>query len=134
LPALESSDTVQPYRDVLQGQRKARRFVMPYYLVQAAYTPEAWAGLVKKPQDRARALRPIAKQLKGRLVSLYLAFGDYDIVGVVEFPDNDSAAAFSMAAAAGGAVKGIKTTPLMTVQEGVKAMRKAKRAGYKPPS
>jgi uncharacterized protein with GYD domain len=107
---------------------------MPYYLIQAAYTPEAWAGLVKKPQDRARALRPIASQLKGKLVSFYLAFGDYDVVAVAEFPDNDSAAAFSMAAAAGGAVKGIKTTPLMTVQEGVKAMRKAKGSGYKPPS
>ena len=107
---------------------------MPYYLVQAAYTSEAWTGLVKRPQDRARALRPIAKQLKGRLVSFYLAFGDYDVAGVAEFPDNQSAAAFAMAASAGGAVRAIKTTPLMTVQEGMQAMRKAKRAGYRPPS
>lgn len=107
---------------------------MPHFLVQAAYTPEAWAGLVKKPQDRAKAIRPIVNQLKGRLLSFYLAFGEYDAVGVARFPDNDSAAAFSMAVAAGGAVKAIKTTPLMTVQEGIKAMRKAKRAGYQPPS
>lgn len=107
---------------------------MGYYLVQAAYTPEAWAGLIKKPQDRARAMRPIARQLKGRLVSFYLAFGDYDVVGIGEFPDNDAAAAFAMAIAAGGAVKSIKTTPLMTVPQGVNAMRKAKRVGYQPPS
>lgn len=107
---------------------------MPHYLIQAAYTPEAWAGLVKKPQDRAKALRPIVKQLKGRLLSFYLAFGEYDAIGVAEFPDNDSAAAFSMAAAAGGAVRAIKTTPLMTAQEGMKAMRKAKGAAYRPPS
>lgn len=107
---------------------------MPYYLVQAAYTPEAWASLVKKPQDRAKALRPIVKQLKGRLVSFYLSFGEYDAMGIAELPDNDSAAAFSMAVGAGGSVKAIKTTPLMTVQEGMKAMRKAKGAAYKPPS
>ena len=107
---------------------------MPHYLYQVSYTPEAWAGFVKKPQDRARAIRPIVRQLKGRLVSFYLAFGEYDLVAIAEFPDNDSAAAFSIAAAAGGAVKAIKTTPLMTVQEGMRAMQKAGRAGYHPPS
>lgn len=107
---------------------------MPHYLLQATYTPEAWASLLRRPQDRARAMRPIARQLKGRLVSFYLAFGDNDVVGIGEFPDDNSAAAFSMAVAAGGAVKSIKTTPLMTVAEGVNAMRKAKRVGYKPPS
>jgi hypothetical protein len=49
-------------------------------------------------------------------------------------PDNVSAAGVSIAAAAGGAVKAIKTTPLMTVQESMEAMRKAGQAGYRPPS
>ena len=42
---------------------------MPFYMYQVAYTPEAWAGLAKKPQDRARAIRPIIAGLKGKLVS-----------------------------------------------------------------
>ena len=107
---------------------------MPHYLYQVAYTPEAWAAMAKKPQDRARAIRPIVKQLKGKLASFYLSFGEYDLVAIAEFPDNESAAAFSIAAAAGGAVKAIKTTPLMTVQESTSAMRKAGRSGYRPPS
>lgn len=107
---------------------------MAFYLFQASYTPEAWAGLVKRPQDRARAIRPIIKQLKGRLVSLYLAFGEYDVVGIAEMPNNEAAAAFSIAASAGGAVKAVKTTPLMTVQEGMRAMRQAGQAGYRPPA
>jgi len=45
-----------------------------------------------------------------------------------------SAAAFSMAAAAGGAVKAVKTTPLMSMEEAIEAMRKAGGAGYRPPS
>jgi hypothetical protein len=38
-----------------------------------------------------------------------------------------------MAASAGGAVKATKTTPLMTMEEGIEAMRKAGTAGYRPP-
>ncbi len=107
---------------------------MPYYMYQVSYTPEAWAGLAKRPQDRARAIRPIIRQLKGRLVSFYLAFGEYDAVVIAEMPDNEAAAALSIAASAGGAVKAVKTTSLMTVQEGIQAMRKAGRSGYRPPS
>jgi hypothetical protein len=43
-------------------------------------------------------------------------------------PDNVSAAAMSMVVSAGGAAKAIKTTPLMTVEEGLQAMRKAGEA------
>ena len=107
---------------------------MPHYMVQAAYTVGAWGGLVKDPQDRAEALRPAIETLGGKLVSFYMSFGEYDAVVIVEMPDNVSAAAVSIAAAAGGAVKAIKTTPLMTVQEGMEAMRKAGQAGYRPPS
>ncbi len=107
---------------------------MPHYMVQAAYTPDAWGGLIKKPQDRAEALRPAIEALGGKLVSFYMSFGEYDAVVIADMPDNISAAAVSIAAAAGGAVKAIKTTPLMTVREGMEAMSKAGQAGYRPPS
>ena len=107
---------------------------MPHYMIQAAYTPEAWGGLIKNPQDRAEAIRPGIEALGGKLVSFYMSFGEYDVVGIAEMPDNVSAAGFSIAVSAGGAVKAIKTTPLMTVQEGVEAMGKARQAGYRPPS
>ncbi len=106
---------------------------MPHYMIQAAYTPEAWAGLVKQRQDRSRAIRPMVKNMKGRVVSFYNSFGDYDAVVIVELPDNEAAAAVAIAASAGGALRAIKTTPLMTTQEGLKAMRKAKKAAYQPP-
>ena len=41
--------------------------------------------------------------------------------------------AFAVAAAAGGAVKAIKTTPLMSVEEGMSMLKKAAESGYKPP-
>jgi hypothetical protein len=49
-------------------------------------------------------------------------------------PSNVEAAAFSLAAAAGGAVKAIKTTPLLTTAEGIEALKKAAKSGYKAPS
>jgi uncharacterized protein with GYD domain len=107
---------------------------MPHYLVQTAYTPEACAAMVKGPQDRPEAVRAVVERLGGKLLSMYMAFGEYDVVGVAEMPDNVSAAAFSLAVSAGGAVRTVKTTPLMTMQEGVEAFRKAGQAGYRPPA
>ncbi len=107
---------------------------MPHYLLQVAYTPDAWAAMVKKPQDRIEAVRPAVQKLGGKITAAYLAFGEYDVIAILEMPDNVTAAAFSIAAAAGGAVRAIKTTPLMTTQDGIQAMRKAGQAGYRPPT
>ena len=106
---------------------------MAYYLIQAAYTPEAWAKLIKEPQDRRKAIAPMIEKVGGKLEGFWMAFGDYDVVLIAQAPDNVSAAAVSLAAAAGGATKSIKTTPLMTAEEGMEAMRKAATAGYRPP-
>jgi uncharacterized protein with GYD domain len=107
---------------------------MAYYLVQAAYTTEAWAAMVKDPQNREEVIRPVIERLGGSLVGTWFAFGEYDVVSIIQMPDNVSAAALSLAASAGGAAKAIKTTPLMTIAEGITAMRQAAAAGYRPPS
>jgi len=105
---------------------------MPSYLVQVAYTPETVAALVANPQDRTEAIGKVVKKLGGKPGKLYLSFGDYDVVGIYEMPDNVSAAAFAMAISSGGACKSVKTTPLMTGEEAVAATKKAGSSGYKP--
>ena len=107
---------------------------MAHYLFQAAYTSDAWAAMVKKPQDRIEAIRPVVESLGGKIVAGYLAFGEYDTVAIAELPDNTSAAAFAMAASAGGAVKALKTTPLLSTQEGLGAAGKAGTIAYRPPA
>ncbi len=107
---------------------------MAHYLVQVAFTAEAWAAMVKNPQNREEAVRPVVERLGGTIQSAYWAFGEYDIAAIFQMPDNVSAAAISMAFSAGGAAKAVKSTPLMTMEEGVEAMRKAAEAGYRPPS
>ena len=106
---------------------------MARYLFEASYTSEAWAAQVRNPQNRIEVIRPVIERLGGRLECAYLAFGEYDVVGIMEMPDNVSAAAFSLAASAGGGVKAVKTTPLLTIEEGIEALKKAAGAGYHPP-
>jgi uncharacterized protein with GYD domain len=106
---------------------------MAHYLLQVTYAPEAWAALVDEPQSRTEAVQPAVEQLGGTVHSTWLAFGEYDVISILELPDNVRAAAISMAISAGGAVKAIKTTPLMTWEEGVEAMREAAQAAYQPP-
>ena len=85
------------------------------------------------PQNRLDAVRPAVEKLGGKIDSGWFAFGEYDLISIVQMPDNVSAAAFSLAATAGGAIKAIKTTPLLTLEEGMEAMKKATGTGYKPP-
>jgi uncharacterized protein with GYD domain len=106
---------------------------VPTFLIQLAYTSDAWAAMVNQPQNRLEAVRPVVEKLGGKFEHAWLAFGEYDIVGVVEMPENTDAAAFAMAIAAGGAAKTFKTTPLLSVEEGIEAMRKAQGAGYRRP-
>jgi uncharacterized protein with GYD domain len=107
---------------------------MSSYLLQVGYTPEAWASMIAHPHDRLDAVRPVIEKLGRKIVHGWFAFGDYDIVSIVEMPSNVEAAVFSLAVAAGGAVRTIKTTPLMTTAEGIEAMKKAAKSGYKAPS
>lgn len=105
---------------------------MPHFLSQASYTPEAWARLVANPQDRIEAVRAPIEKLGGRIVNAFFAFGEYDIVAIMDMPDNVSAAAIAIAFAAGGAIKSEKTTPLMTTTEALEAIRLAGTSGYRP--
>ena len=101
---------------------------MPHYLVQAAYTADAAGAMVGNPQDRVEAVRPAVEALGGKVEAGYFSFGEFDIVFICEMPDNTTAAAFSLAAGAGGAVTALRTTPLLTGEEGVAAMQKASEA------
>lgn len=105
---------------------------MPLFLIQTGYTQQAWQAMINNPHDRTEAIRPAVEKLGGKIVSGYLSFGDYDIVSIIEMPDNVSAAAIAMAYAAGGACKNVKTTPLMTISEGLDALKKAGSSGYRP--
>ena len=105
---------------------------MPHYLIQAAYTSEALQALVKSPQNRTEVVRAAVEGLGGKFIGGWLAFGDYDSIFIAEMPSSVDAAALSIAAAAGGSCKSVKTTALLTTDEAMEAIKRAGNSGYKP--
>jgi uncharacterized protein with GYD domain len=104
---------------------------MSYYLIQVAYNPEGWQALVKNPQNRVEAVRPAIEKLGGKIENAWYSFGDYDVTLILQISDNIGAAALSIALASGGALKAVKTTPLLTATEALEAMKRAGTAGYR---
>ena len=106
---------------------------MALYMHQASFTSEAWAAQIRNPQNRAEQMRTLIEANGGRMLGYYYAFGEYDVILISELPDNVSVAALILAAAGGGALKALKTTVLMSPEEGLEAMRRAGGTGYRPP-
>ena len=107
---------------------------MAHYMVQFAYTPEAWAVLAKSPQDRSKPVRELTQKLGGRVLGFYYCFGEYDGVALYEAPDDTTAAAISMAAVSPGHLKASHTTRLFSVEETMEAMRKAGSISFQGPA
>jgi uncharacterized protein with GYD domain len=108
---------------------------MPLFMYQAAYTAESWAAQIKNPQNRVETVgRQICEAAGGKLIGAWLCYGEYDLVLIADVPNTESMAAIALAVAAGGAVKASKTTPLMTGQQGIEALKKADVVAktYKP--
>jgi uncharacterized protein with GYD domain len=106
---------------------------MPFYLVQASYSTQATAAMIKNPQDRAAAVRPVIERMGGKLHGLWFALGEHDVVVIAEMPENVNAAAVAMAVGASGGISAYRTTPLLTTAEAMEAMKKAAGAGYQQP-
>lgn len=107
---------------------------MSMYLVQASYTSQAIAALMKNPQDRGEAIRPMLEKLGGKLHGAWFSLGDYDIVVLAEMPDAVSATAIAAAVVSSGAFTKYRTTQLLTMAESMKAFGMAAGAGYRPPA
>jgi uncharacterized protein with GYD domain len=105
---------------------------MSLYMYQVAYSPEGWNAVISQPQNRVEAVRGAIEKLGGKVVSGWLSFGVYDVVVIAEMPNHVNAAALGMAFAGGGACKSVNTTPLLTQEEGLQAMKQAGQCGYRP--
>ena len=104
---------------------------MPRFLFEASYTLEGIKGIQRAGgSSRRDAVARAAESLGGRLESFYFAFGDRDVYTVVEFPDNESAAAVALAVNATGAVK-VRTVVLLTPEEVDAAVQRS--VEYRPP-
>jgi uncharacterized protein with GYD domain len=115
-------------RDVnLAGWRRH----MAKYLFKACYVGKGVEGLLKEGGTaRREAAAKAMASVGGKLESFYYAFGEDDVIGVIDMPDVASATAASLVINASGAVS-LKLTPLILPEE-VDAASK-KHPSYRPP-
>ena len=109
---------------------------MPHFMLRWQFSSASAKALVSKPQDRTEQAVALVKSFGGALHHYFFAFGDYDGVGICEFPDSTSVAACSMTAAATGAFARFETTVLLTGREAEAALKQAHqtKSAYKPPA
>ena len=104
---------------------------MPKYLITANYTSEGLAGVrAGGAKSRVDAVERMLEAIGGRLESFHFAFGDTDVFVIVDAPDDEAAAAVSIAINGSGAVS-TRTTKLLTVEQIDEALRRT--VDYQPP-
>jgi uncharacterized protein with GYD domain len=108
---------------------------MPHYLFQWKYKDTSIKAMIETPQDRPAELRKAVEAFGGRLHQFFFAFGEYDGIGIVEFPDNEKCTACAVTLTGAGANVALRTTVLLTAAEGNAAMLHAYsvHSGYRSP-
>ncbi|MDC9837040.1 GYD domain-containing protein [Rhizobium binxianense] len=107
---------------------------MAMYLTRFSYTPGTWARMIENPEDRREAARTYIESVGGKLHGFWYAFGEHDGWNLWEAPDNVSMAAVALAIGAGGALRSMETTVLLSVEDTIEALKKAKSVRYRPPA
>ena len=72
----------------------------------------------------------MVESVGGQIITFGYCFGDYDFVGVFEFPDNITAASLVMTVASTGSITNAKITVLIPIADGFAAGQKAKDMTY----
>jgi uncharacterized protein with GYD domain len=106
---------------------------MPMYLGRFSYSREAVKAMIENPEDRGAAARAAAESLGCKLEGIWFAFGEFDGYFLLDAPDNSTAVALSATVAGSGAMNRTELTPLVSIEEGIEAFRKAQAASYSPP-
>jgi uncharacterized protein with GYD domain len=109
---------------------------MAHYLIEVGYTSESWNSQIDSQANVVDRITPALESCGAHLECMYYAFGDVDLVGVIDFKTPEDAAGFALAVGSSGALRLYRTTPLLSVNQGIKSMRRAKeiRKAYTPPS
>lgn len=104
---------------------------MPKYLGLVKFTPEGLNGLRREgAAKRPEVGKSIAAALGGTLECYYFAFGEYDVYSILDLPDDEAAAALSIAINASGASKAT-ITKLLTAEQVDEAF--GRTVDYRPP-
>ena len=85
---------------------------------------------MSSPEDRSGVIKDLVESVGGQIITFGYCFGDYDFVGVFEFPDNTTAASLVMTVASIGSITNAKITVLIPIADGFAAAQKAREMTY----
>jgi uncharacterized protein with GYD domain len=74
------------------------------YIVLINWT-EQGVSQVKDTVKRSEQVRQLAEQMGGAMSTIYWTIGRYDVVAIIEAPDDETAAAIGLRASGTGAVR-----------------------------
>ena len=77
---------------------------MPHYVLLVNWT-ERGITHAKGTVDRTDEVARLAEKHGGRLVQYYWTVGPYDLVGIAEAPDDESASAFALELSSSGNIR-----------------------------
>ncbi len=77
---------------------------MPTYITLVKWTDQGIKN-VKGTADRTDQVQNLAQQFGGQLTTVYWTQGAYDLIGIFEFPDEESFTACALAVGASGNVR-----------------------------
>ena len=104
---------------------------MGKYLFEANYVGEGIKGLMREGgTSRREALVTALQSVGGSVESFYFAFGETDVLGIIDVPEPSGAAALSHMINSTGSVT-VRLKPLLTVQDLDDAAKKTPE--YRPP-
>lgn len=104
---------------------------MKKYLIKATYNPEGAKGLMQEGGvGRRNAIGKMLADMGGKMETFYFAFGEDDVIIIVELADDISAAAVGLRVNAAGLVR-TSTTVLLTPEDIDEANKKS--VSYRAP-
>ena len=99
---------------------------------QVRYTSHARSRLLQNAKDCFASLRIPIETLGGKIRSVFLSQGSYDVLAITEFPEGFSPTALDIAFSAGGEVATIQTTRLLDTPQFVDAAPDAGHSAASP--
>ncbi len=77
---------------------------MPTYVTLLNFTDQGIATVESSP-NRIDAAKDLVEEMGGEFKAFYLTFGQYDGIGVLEFPDDETAAKYALTLGKAGNAK-----------------------------
>jgi uncharacterized protein with GYD domain len=102
---------------------------MAKYAVTASHTAGHWARLAEHPEAAVMGVQRAVEAVGGRLELIYFVLGDYDMLAVVDAPDELTQAAISVAMASTGVFRTFASHQLIDPVDLAAVMAKVAETG-----